>query len=193
MSAPQAPEERIGQDFSLSFVAANLVSFPIFCVAFVLVLALHDLVHPSFTLQASFLGFSGLVAGLLILPGVLAHEALHGVGFLMAGAPRASLRFGVDRKTLTPFAHCETALPARRLRIAIALPAIVLGILPAALGIALDLSGFTLFGALFTAAAAGDFLVLWLIRKVPAHALLAVHPERVGCVLPETEATRPRS
>jgi hypothetical protein len=37
------------------------------------------------------------------------------------------------------------------------------------------------FGLLFTFAAGGDALVLWLLRGVAPHRLVEDHPTRAGC------------
>jgi hypothetical protein len=36
-------------------------------------------------------------------------------------------------------------------------------------------------GALFVLATGGDLLVLWVIRELPASALVEDHPTRAGC------------
>jgi hypothetical protein len=39
------------------------------------------------------------------------------------------------------------------------------------------------FGLLFLIAASGDFLVLWLMRDIPADWMVEDHPHRAGCVV----------
>ncbi|HET6528317.1 MAG TPA: hypothetical protein VFG39_06165, partial [Balneolaceae bacterium] len=39
------------------------------------------------------------------------------------------------------------------------------------------------FGLLFTLAAGGDILILWLLRKVDDGLLVQDHPDLVGCVV----------
>ena len=61
------------------------------------------------------------------------------------------------------------------------MPGLVLGILPATAGLLLGSGGLLVFGIVFTAAAGGDFLILWMIRNVPSNSLVEDHPTRAGC------------
>jgi hypothetical protein len=40
-------------------------------------------------------------------------------------------------------------------------------------------------GLLFSIAAAGDFMILWVLRNVPSHLLVQDHPSRAGCLVYE--------
>lgn len=131
-------------------------------------------------------GFGALVSPLwrfvlVFAAGVLAHELLHAAAWRLAGAPAGSVRLGFQLKTLTPYAHCSAAMPARAYRIGAATPGVVLGLVPALLGLALGLGGVFWFGLLFTLAAGGDALILWLLRGVEGHRLVEDHPEKPGC------------
>src|SRR5690606_25530349 len=127
--------------------------------------------------------------------GVLAHEALHALAWRLAGrVPAETVRLGFQWKTLTPYAHCAVPMAAGPYRIGAAVPGVVLGVLPALLGLATGSGALFLFGLLFTLAAGGDALILWLLRDVPADRLVADHPERAGCYVydeadEETEST----
>jgi hypothetical protein len=68
------------------------------------------------------------------------------------------------------------------------MPGLLLGLIPAALGI---LSGHGIimsFGILFTAAAGGDAIVLWTLRKENHDALVLDHRTRAGCCIVEAAA-----
>jgi hypothetical protein len=41
--------------------------------------------------------------------------------------------------------------------------------------------GWTVYGVIFLIAAAGDFIVLWVLRGVPGDVLVEDHPTRAGC------------
>jgi hypothetical protein len=63
------------------------------------------------------------------------------------------------------------------------MPGLLLGLLPAAVGI---ISGHALtfyFGLMLTAAAGGDLLVLWLLRGTSPHSLVLDHPTKPGCLV----------
>lgn len=113
--------------------------------------------------------------------GVVVHELIHCVGFVLGGAPRSAVRIGFDWRRVIPFASCSVPLRCRGYRLAVALPTLVLGIAPAAAGLAFDSPHASLFGAFLVGTAAGDLLVLWAIRGVAADALVEDHPTEIGC------------
>jgi hypothetical protein len=86
-------------------------------------------------------------------------------------------------KALTPFAQCTIPTRARSYRLAIALPGLVLGILPVLFGLSTGAWLATFYGFLMLVAAAGDLLVLWILRGVPAGAWVQDHPRQVGCLV----------
>jgi hypothetical protein len=141
-------------------------------------------------------GVRGFVRLYILIPwiiaGTLAHEALHGLGWMAAGGGNSSfVKFGFHWKTLTPYAHFTEAITARAYRIGIVLPGIVVGLMPAAAGYALSHPPLILFGGLFLGGAAGDLMGLWATRKIPPAALVLDHPTRVGCTLFTQEKESP--
>ncbi len=116
------------------------------------------------------------------ITGVLAHEALHAVAWkVAAGLPWSDMKLGFQWKTLTPFAHARVPMSARAYRIGAATPGVVLGVAPALIGLVTGNGGWILFGLLFTLAAGGDALILWLLRGVTPQRLVEDHPTRAGC------------
>ena len=126
------------------------------------------------------------------LLGIVAHEAIHAIAWAVAS--RRSLRaieVGVQWRQLTPFAHPRDPMAARPYRIGAAMPGLVLGIFPATAAILLGWPMLLIFGLVFTMAAGGDVLVLWLIRRVPPSQPVQDHPTRAGCVVLEDVGTSP--
>lgn len=125
---------------------------------------------------------------LLFVGGVVVHEALHGIAWRWAGAAPGSVRFGFQWKTLTPYAHSTAAMTARAYRIGAVTPGFVLGLVPALVGLVLGWGATFWFGLLFTLAAGGDALILWLLRGVSGDRLVEDHPSKPGClVLPKSD------
>lgn len=127
-------------------------------------------------------------AVLVIFAGVVAHELLHLVGWrLAAGLPRGTVRLGFRWRTITPFAHCSVPMRLGAYRIGAALPGAVLGIVPLIVGAVAGHPLWFFFGLLFTFAAGGDALTLWILRDVRANRLIQDHPTRIGClILPDS-------
>lgn len=121
-----------------------------------------------------------LVPGLL--GGVVLHELIHGVSWVLFGRkPFRSIRYGMQWKTLTPYAHCAEPMAARAYRRGAAMPAVVIGVIPAAAGLAAGNGAWTLYGTIFLAAATGDFIVLWILRGISGETFVEDHPSRAGC------------
>jgi hypothetical protein len=117
-----------------------------------------------------------------LLGGIVAHELLHAATWMLTGTvPRRSIRFGIQWKTVTPYAHCSVPMPARAYRVGAAVPGVLLGLLPAAIGLVAGDAAWMLYGTFFTIAAAGDAIVLWVLRGIPGTALVEDHPTRAGC------------
>jgi hypothetical protein len=115
--------------------------------------------------------------------GVIFHEALHGLGHVWGEATWSDVKFGMHWKALTPFAQCTVPARARSYRIALGLPGLVLGVAPLGLGVATGAWLLTFYGFLMLVAAAGDVLILWILRGVPAQAWVQDHPQQVGCLV----------
>lgn len=130
------------------------------------------------------------VLALSILPGILFHEGLHAIGWAIAARrPLRSIRMGIRWRSLAPYAHPRQPIRAGAYRAGALLPALGLGVFPCVLAIAQGRPVLMIFGLVFTLAAGGDFLVLWLLRSVGHDELVQDHPTRAGCtVLPPSSA-----
>ena len=171
------------QDFSISMLAANLYSLIIALPLCIGLLGVYALRRGTEQWLSSFHAiYTSPWFILSIIVGVIVHELLHAVGWRVFGhlAPGA-VTFGIHLKTLTPYAHCTERLDIRAYRLGGLLPGLVLGFIPAALGLITGNPWLINFGTLFTLAASGDLLSLWLLRNVPKHSLIEDHPSRVGC------------
>lgn len=125
---------------------------------------------------------------IVLLVGILAHEAIHGLTWkISTGKPFGVITFGFDWKTITPYAHCSEAMPVNDYRLGAVMPLIVLGIVPSLFAIAGGQGGLMVFGLFFTFAAGGDMLILWLLRDISPPALVEDHPSQAGCYVLEPE------
>ena len=126
-----------------------------------------------------------LALGILAV-GVVVHELIHGVSWTIFGKkPRRAIKYGFKLKTLTPYAHCTEPMDARAYRLGAAMPGLLLGLLPWLAGLVTGDGATLLFGLLFTLAALGDAMILWLLRHVAPDAQVIDHPTRAGCYVIE--------
>lgn len=168
----------IVSDHTMSMRQANIVGALFFPVAAVLTLLPFAWVWGWRALWDPLLPWVFIPA---LLAGIVAHEALHAAGFLLGGASRADLHFGIDKETASPFAGCTAPVSAAAYRFSVALPGIVVGLLPACLGIWWGNAPAAVMGWFFLGAAGGDVAALWAMRRVQAAAQVLDHPTRVGC------------
>lgn len=119
-----------------------------------------------------------------IILGIIAHELIHGITWARYTEKGfKSIKFGVIWKMLTPYCHCKEPLKVKQYIIGAIAPAILLGILPSFISIIIGHSGLLAFGIFFTASAAGDILMINLIRKENKDDLVQDHPSEVGCYI----------
>lgn len=126
---------------------------------------------------------NGLLFGGLFVVGVIVHEGIHGLGYWWGGAAWSEIEFGVDWSGGAPYAHCTAPLRCGAYRWAIALPGLVLGASPLALGLLIGHWGMTLFAFAMLAGAGGDVLLLWMLRGLPRDAWVQDHPEKMGALV----------
>ena len=138
--------------------------------------------------QQSLLLLSPLVMLLVFIVGAVAHELLHGLtwaAFCQNGLK--SIKYGVHWKVLTPYCHCKEVLPLKHYAIGGMMPGLVMGLLPALAGIATGHFLLFLFGLFFSIAAAGDLLILWMLRHQRSSDLVQDHPDKIGCYVLTTQ------
>ncbi|HEX2202674.1 MAG TPA: DUF3267 domain-containing protein [Longimicrobium sp.] len=180
-TTPEAAEPAFVSDATISMERANVIA--LFVLPLLpLLMGAHWLAWGGRSVVEGFRFLFPWWFFLLFFASIVVHEALHAVGFLAVGrARRADVHFGIHRETLSPFAGCRAPLKAGAYRVAVLLPALVLGVLPAAWGLATGTAWLTFWGAFMLVSAGGDFAALWAMRAVPNTARVLDHPERVGC------------
>jgi uncharacterized RDD family membrane protein YckC len=188
--------DSVARDLSIDPGRATLDGTLISIVLLLAVWIPHRALHGENAFRELFRATGGWWFAPSLLAGIAAHEALHAISWRLAGRlPARSVAFGVNWRVLMPFAHPRPPMPARAYALGAAVPGIVLGLVPAAAGLVTGDGAWSGWGALFTAAAAGDLLVLRSLRGLPGAALVRDHPTRVGCEVvgdPPADGSGPR-
>lgn len=121
-----------------------------------------------------------------LIVGIVVHELIHGVTWAMfAKSGFKSISFGVLWKMLTPYCHCSEPLKVKHYTIGALMPLIVLGIVPSVAAICLKSLFWLTMGVIFIAAAAGDIMVAWKLRKENPENLVLDHPSEAGYLVYE--------
>jgi hypothetical protein len=172
------------RDLSISMARANIVvlfiSVPIVILQFAFFILLHGLkaLEPT---------WSPSVLVVLVLLGVILHELIHAISWIIFGQKSLSaVKFGFEWRTLTPYAHLKEPVEVNIYRLSGFLPGFLLGILPYILSLILGSSNLFWFSLFHTSAAGGDWLILWLIRNVKPGRQVEDHPTRAGCYVLES-------
>src|SRR5688500_12654742 len=108
------------RDLSVSMAQANIIvlfiSLPVVILQFVLFLLLHGTTGLKPVWCTALL----LIAVLL---GIVTHEFIHGIGWMIFGRkPFSSIKFGVQWKTFTPYAHLKEPVEVNAYRMGAFLP-----------------------------------------------------------------------
>jgi hypothetical protein len=169
-------------DATVSAVWANILSIGVMVASFFIFTTLHSLLRPGVRPELTLNSGLFVLVGLLV--GVVLHEGAHALGWKLAGGLEWSqIKFGFMARYLMPYTHVKTPLEPAAFRLGVLLPALLTGLLPALLGIVLNVYGLTVLGAVLFASASGDFMVLWVIRRAPPGSLIIDHPKDVGCMI----------
>lgn len=117
----------------------------------------------------------------LILVGIIVHELLHGISWAFY-SPKGirSIKFGFNWKFLTPYCHCKEPLKVQHYRIGVAMPLLILGIIPSVIAIVIGHGALLTFGIIFSWAAGGDIIALFMLRKIDNDIYVSDHPEKMG-------------
>jgi hypothetical protein len=173
-------------DRSVSMLRANLVALGIGIPIAMVQLSLFVVLHGALQVSVTPPGALWFLAVLLV--SVVAHELIHGLTWQLASRSAATrVTYGVQWKTLTPYAHLEGPIAVGAYRLGGLMPGLVLGLIPYALSLIMNNGSLLLFGVIHTFAAGGDWLVLWLLRGIRPETLVEDHPSRVGFSVLEPE------
>jgi len=172
------------RDLSISMAQANIivlfVSLPVVILQFAVFLPLHGTEGLQLTWNTPLLI-------LAVLLGIVIHELLHGISWIIFGhKPFSSIQFGFQWKTLTPYAHLKEPVEVNAYRIGVFLPGFILGLFAYLLSLVFGNGDLFWFSLVHTSAAGGDWLILWLIRDVKAGMQVEDHPANAGCYVLES-------
>ena len=171
-------------DRSISMVMANVLAIGLIVPIFILPSGLFVWIWGLGPVRDSFDAYFRwpiwVILGMAVL--IVVHELLHGLTWQwLSGVKRADVFYGIKWEALSPYAHVKVPIRLQPYRWGIAMPGLVLGVLPALVGLALG-NGLVFFAGIFMlVGASGDMIVLYLLRKEDPTSLVEDHPDRAGC------------
>ena len=118
------------------------------------------------------------------LIGVVIHELIHGIAFIVIGKAKLSdVKFGVIWKQLIPYAHCKVPLSIRAYKIALLLPVIITGFIPLIVGLSINSLLTVLVSACLIVGGIGDWIMYLKLRLFTNNAVVIDHPSEIGCIV----------
>ena len=172
------------RDHSISMARANIIVLFVSIPVAILQFAIFGILHGMEKMKTTW-GVVLLLA--VILLGVVVHELIHGHAWVLFGRkPFSAIKFGFQWKTLTPYAHLKEPVEVNAYRMGGFMPGFILGILTYIFSLAFGNGNLFWFGLIHTAAAGGDWLILWLIRNIRAGSQVEDHPTNAGCYVLES-------
>ncbi len=155
------------------------IAVPIAVIQFASFVLLHG--YPATPVDANM-----TVYGFLLFFGIFVHELIHMFAWaFFAKKPLSVFKLGFQWKSLTPYAHCKEPMDILPYRIGSFAPGLLLGILPWLISLFTGDVLLFFYGFLYTSAAGGDFLILWIIRNIKSNTLVEDHPTHAGCFVIE--------
>lgn len=181
------------REYTYSFLEANMYSLLVFIPIIAGYYMPYGLLHgwPAFGTDIVQGLDNPLMFLLAIIIGTVVHEFIHAVSWWwLDDIPWDKIHFGFKWKVLTPYVHCPEPVEVSNYRWGVAMPGIVLGVIPYVLALFLQNGWLLGFGLFFTLAASGDILILWLLRNVRSGNKVQDHPEKVGCTVVDKNLNR---
>jgi hypothetical protein len=170
-------------DVSFSLRHATAIAVGLTPILGVVVLGPYCLIWGMDSLLAATLYFRQLQILLpVVFISIVVHEGLHWMGYVaFAHLPWETVRLGFNPRSLAAYAHSDSPVSISAYRRLVALPGVILGVIPAFVGIAWEGGLITLYGFLMLIGACGDLAILWKIRRVSPDSLVMDPPTRAGC------------
>jgi len=179
---------------TINIVTANVVSIGILLISAIVLYGIFFMVYDSRsrfnsnTLGSIVDNFGTLYLKFMIvlIVGVIVHELIHGLTWgLYAKSKFKSISFGVMWKMLTPYCHCSEPLKVPHYAVGALMPLITLGLIPAVVAICLGSLFWLNMSIIFIAAAAGDIMIVWKLRKENRNNMILDHPTEAGYLVYE--------
>ena len=177
-------KEATPNEYTIGIVKANmlalLLSIPIFFGYSLVYIFLHGTNGYGISMDSIAMNFSLFLIS--IVAGIIIHELIHAVSWWwLDDISWNDIHFGFKWAMLTPYVHCPEPIEITNYRWGVAMPGIVLGIVPFILALIVKNGWMFGYGLIFTLAAGGDIIMLWMLRKVPSGSLVQDHPDLMGC------------
>ena len=164
---------------SLSFDKVNKLTIPflIFTIGLIFSLYLLNVESPIEEIKKLDL----IIIGIVYIVLIVIHELIHGFFFgIYAKGGFKTVRFGVYWKAMTPYCSCNEPIKVQQYRIVALMPTVILGFIPLIVGFIIGEINTIAISALMVVGGFGDFLMIWMLRKLKKDTMVIDHPTKMG-------------
>ena len=174
-------------NLTVGIVKANIIVLLLAIPVIAIGVLLFALKNPVSLLRPTPQGSILFVVLFVVL--IVVHELIHGLTWsVFAENHFKDIDFGFMKELLTPYCTCSTPLRKSHYILGALMPCIVLGIIPAAIGILLGSSLFFWIGIIMILSAGGDIMIVWKVMKFKKQdeskeVLIYDHPTQAGSVI----------
>lgn len=157
----------------------TLLAIPLFCLSVLPYAILNGWQHT----YVEIIRLVDLKLILFLFCGIILHEGIHALTWIvLLKKGFKSITFGFNLHSFSPYTHCKVAMKVWQYRLGGIMPGLILGIIPVVLSFIFMSTLLNLVGFLFLWAAGGDFISLFLLRKLDKNAMVLDHPDEMGFI-----------
>ena len=170
------------KELKISALRANVLAIVISAPFWIAALIPFIIIHVNPFAQ----DYNALLFILAMLAGIVIHEFIHGLTFAMFTEKGwKSIEFGILWEYLTPYCTCSEPMKKGPMIVAAIMPTIVLGFLPAVLGIVTGKWVILFFAIILIMGGGGDMMIILNILKYRTkgkEVLFLDHPYEIGTI-----------
>ncbi|MEL7245524.1 MAG: DUF3267 domain-containing protein [Cyanobacteria bacterium J06573_2] len=136
---------------------------------------------------SSFISTNFIIFILILFLAYIIHVLIQGLTWqLFANNKSNTIRYGIrrtSRGSVSFQAYCKEPIELKVYKLGITIPGLILGLIPAVLGIFTGNSFVFVFGLFGILYSGEDILILWLLRNIEANSLVKTHSKKTGCYI----------
>ena len=152
----------------------NILAIILFIVPLMLALVMKFVLFKNWSLGFGLWDYLVVILAYPIL--MILHEGTHALAFIMTGAPKKSVRFGVIPKKMMIYCTTNQPMSSFSYKFALLLPTIILGVIPLIVAtITLDWKYCILFATMISGGAGDVMMFIKLLKIKPK--MVQDHPK----------------
>ena len=171
------------KELKISALRANVVAMVISAPFWLAFLVPFVILHGNPFAQ----DYNALLFVLAMIAGIVIHELIHGLTFaIFTEKGWKSIEFGIIWEYMTPYCTCSEPMKKGPMIVAAIMPTIVLGFLPAVLGIITGKWVIMFFAIILIMGGGGDMMIILNILKYRSkgkEVLFLDHPYEIGTIV----------